>query len=289
MNLPHFAGAHGGSGSGRARGRRVACWSAGMLIQGMPIRHTVAALALRVGLGLGLALPLAACQAGAAPRAGPAAAVPALAGSEAALRARANAFRAESGLAPLAPERALQEAARAFAAYMAESDRYGHEADGRTPAQRSEAAGYRWCAVAENIAYVMGSAGFTTDELARRLMDGWIASPGHRRNLLDGDMTQTGVAIAQSASSRRYYAVQLFGRPRDARVRFEVRNGGHQATGYTLGEQRFDLPPGMTRTHEQCRAEPLRGPAGGAAVAPRDGAHYRLEPAGAGAWRLVEG
>ncbi|WP_374676495.1 CAP domain-containing protein [Ideonella sp.] len=242
-----------------------------------------------MALSGGMALPLVACQAGAAPRAGPAAAVPALAGSEAAVRARANAFRAESGLAPLAPERALQEAARAFAAYMAESDHYGHEADGRTPAQRSEAAGYRWCAVAENIAYVMRSDGFATEELARRLMDGWIASPGHRRNLQDGDMTQTGVAIAHSTRTGRYYAVQLFGRPRDARVRFDIRNSGRQPTRYTLGEQAFDLPPGTTRTHEQCRAEPLRLPGRGAAVAPRDGAHYRLEPAGAGDWRLVEG
>lgn len=242
----------------------------------MPWSRTFAALSL--------AVPLAACLA-----AGPVpAARPVLAASESAVLARANSARAEAGLAALVPEPALQAAALGLARYMAESDRYGHEADGRTPAQRSEAAGYRWCAVAENIAYVMSSAGFTTDELARRLMDGWIASPGHRRNLLDGDMTQTGVAIAQSAITRRYYAVQLFGRPRDARVRFEVRNGGRQATRYTLGEQRFDLPPGMTRTHEQCRAEPLRGPAGGAAVAPRDGAHYRLEPAAAGAWRLVE-
>ena len=57
-------------------------------------------------------------------------------------------------------------------------------------------------------------AGFRPDELAQRLFDGWVQSPPHRRNLLDGDMTDVGTAVAQSRRSGRYYAVQLFGRPR---------------------------------------------------------------------------
>jgi uncharacterized protein YkwD len=43
-------------------------------------------------------------------------------------------------------------------------------------------------------------------------VEGWKRSPGHRRNLLAREATQTGVAVARSDQGY-YYAVQLFGRP----------------------------------------------------------------------------
>src|SRR5262245_2198520 len=40
-------------------------------------------------------------------------------------------------LEPLAPSMPLAQAAQAFAHYMARTDHYGHEADGRVPADRA--------------------------------------------------------------------------------------------------------------------------------------------------------
>ena len=125
-----------------------------------------------------------------------------------------NDFRKANGLEAARPDAALRRTAEAFAAYMARTDRYGHEADGRTPGERARREGYDWCRVSENISYQWSSHDFETGELARRLVEGWKASPGHRRNMLDGKVTETAVAVARSGKSGKYYAVQMFGRPR---------------------------------------------------------------------------
>src|SRR5262245_42162604 len=72
----------------------------------------------------------------------------------------------------------LVNAAQAFAEYMARTSRYGHQADGSTPADRAQKAGFKYCIIAENIAYAYDSDGFTTDALADELIGGWKASPG---------------------------------------------------------------------------------------------------------------
>ena len=125
-----------------------------------------------------------------------------------------NRFRRDNGLAPLAPERRLVHAAWEFASYMAQTDRLDHAADGRQPWGRARAQGYDYCLVAENIAYQYDSRGFATVQLARELVSGWERSPGHRKNMLQRDAVDTAVAVARSAKTGRYYAVQMFGRPR---------------------------------------------------------------------------
>ena len=74
-----------------------------------------------------------------------------------------NAFRQQQGREKLKHDARLTKAASAFAAYMARTGKYGHGADGRTPAQRAEAQGYKYCTIAENIAFQYSSAGFTTE------------------------------------------------------------------------------------------------------------------------------
>jgi len=203
---------------------------------------------------------------------------------------RSNAFRRAQGLAPLAPNAALDAAAAEFAAFMSRTGRYSHEADGREPAQRAEAHGYAWCLVAENIAYVMSSAGIAPAELPGRFMQGWIDSPGHRRNLLAADATEIGVGIAGSARGDRFYAVQMFGRPAALRTRFELANRSTEAVRYELGDKRYSLAPGVTRRHEQCTAATLQvalpGQPEPVRLQPADGASYRVEPAARGL-RLV--
>jgi uncharacterized protein YkwD len=198
--------------------------------------------------------------------------------------AQTNEFRRNQGLATLAPNGRLDAAAREFAGFMARTDRYSHEADGREPARRAQAHGYDYCLVAENIAFEYSSEGFGTQELARNLVEGWKHSPGHRRNMLDNGAAETGVAIARSPRTGRYYAVQMFGRPQTMRVRFSVANRSQQALHYDIGGKTYPLPPHMTRTHEQCRADTLSlqlpGDAGVTRVVPANGQRYRIEPTG---------
>lgn len=194
--------------------------------------------------------------------------------------AQTNGFRRAHGLAPTGVSAQLVRAARGFAEHMARTDRYGHEADGREPVQRARAAGYDDCIVAENIAWRLRSSGYESARLAQGLFEGWRDSPAHRANMLDADVTETGVAVARSARSGRWYAVQMFGRPQSQRIAFALTNRSARALSYRVDGQRFTLAPQVTRRHEQCR--PPRLSVGGPqlpralVVAPRDGERYEV-------------
>jgi hypothetical protein len=205
------------------------------------------------------------------------------------LMQRTNELRAQSGWKPVAAEPRLSAAAARFARYMAETDRYGHEADGRQPAERAQAEGYDHCLTAENIAFASSTRGFQAEELAQRLFDGWVHSPPHRRNLLDGDMTHVGIAVAQSPRSGRHYAVQLFGRPRALVVRITLANRSRDTVQYELAGESYELKPDIVRTHERCRrallalkTEGLGEPQAAKPIAIEHGARYRIEDASTG-------
>lgn len=206
---------------------------------------------------------------------------------------RSNAFRVAQGLAPVAVDPRLVQAAEGFAHYLAGTDEFGHAADGRGPAERAKAAGYEACMVAENLALEGSTAGFETAELAADFVDGWIASPGHRANLLAAEATQTGVAVARSLRSGRYVAVQMFGRPESLRVTFDVGNGTQATWNYRFGASTYALPPFARRMHSSCNGETLEvdlpGQSRPLRVSPADGARYRFEPTGGGGVRFVTG
>jgi uncharacterized protein YkwD len=135
----------------------------------------------------------AACTTGTTPAATPTtgAAVPPAATSPttgAGLLVQANAFRADQGLAPLRADAALDAAALAHARDMATNGFFSHAgSDGSTVGNRARMPGCTWTGLSENIA-----KGQTTPEAA---MSAWIASPGHRRNLL-GPYERMGQARA---------------------------------------------------------------------------------------------
>ncbi|NRF68792.1 CAP domain-containing protein [Aquincola sp. S2] len=203
-----------------------------------------------------------------------------------------NRLRQAAGRGAAAPNAQLEAAARGFAEFMARTDQYGHQADGRQAAQRTQERGYAHCMMAENIAYQFSSARFRSEELADQFVQGWRDSPGHRRNMLDPDATETGVAVARSPKSGRYYAVQLFARPQALRIRFEIGNRGNATVHYVLDEQSFELPPRVTRTHEQCRAARLvlrlPGDAEPVSLQPADGERWRVERTNA-RWHVQRG
>lgn len=171
-----------------------------------------------------------------------------------------NEFRAQHGREPVARSAALAAAARDFAAHMARTDRYGHHADGRRPAERASAAGYDYCIVSENIAYQFRSSGFESSELARAFFEGWRDSPEHRENMLDPGVTETGLGVAHSRRTGNYYAVQMFGRPKSERIAFRIANRAGVTVEYRLGRRTYQLPPRSTRRHTLCRRVALEFP-----------------------------
>jgi uncharacterized protein YkwD len=205
--------------------------------------------------------------------------------TEALIVEHSNSFRRAHGRAPVAVDEQLRNTSREFARFMARQDAYGHEADGRTVAQRVLGAGYHHCVVAENIAWQYSSNEIQPADLARLFVDGWQQSPSHRHNLLDGDVTDIGVAVARSAATGRYYAVQVFARPASQSRRFRVSNEGAAPLQYRFDGRAYRLAPRATATHEHCRAGTLTlQPAGQdrpTIVQPTDGGHYRVGPDGA--------
>ena len=168
-----------------------------------------------------------------------------------------NAFRAKEGKSRVEPNAKLTAAAKYFADYMAGSDRYGHTADGKQPADRAEKHGYEYCIVLENIAYRYRASGFTTDDMGTGFFTGWRESPGHRKNMLDPEITETGVAIARSEKTGHYYAVQMFGRPKSKAIEFKITNQARVAVTYQIGEESYTLEPRSIRTHTRCRPADL--------------------------------
>lgn len=106
-----------------------------------------------------------------------------------AMLAKVNAARRAVGARPLVADPHLDEAAQEHAQDMLLRAYYDHETpEGRTPRARLESTGYLAHKVGENIA----EGQFSVDEV----MNGWLGSSGHRRNLLDPEFSDFGVGLA---------------------------------------------------------------------------------------------
>lgn len=132
---------------------------------------------------------------------------PALAADEAQTVYLINLQRRARGVGPLRANRQLTEAARWFswdsvenqpAGFCGHTDSQGHSSE-----FRAQQFGYPGRAGAEN-AY----CGYVTPSDA---VSGWMNSPGHRANLLNGDWQETGLGYYQRSSDGRGYITQMFG------------------------------------------------------------------------------
>ena len=183
---------------------------------------------------------------------------PDIAKTEIAIVEMTNQFRAKNGLAAVTVNPQLVNAARAFAAHLARTETFSHTADGRQPAERVRTAGYQYCQVAENLALNLDSRGFETRDLARQMVEGWINSPGHRKNLLAAHATETGVAVARVPDKDpKFVSVQLFGRPLSLALKFQIANTTRTPVSYALGETTHEVSPGTAITHTACTPSPL--------------------------------
>jgi hypothetical protein len=171
---------------------------------------------------------------------------------ESAIVEMTNTFREQNQLAPVKANAGLTKAARAYAEFLAKSNRFSHTADGRQPAERITAAGYGHCQVAENLASNLNSRGFETRQLAREATEGWKHSPGHRKNMLLPHVTDTGVAVAKARGEQKYVLVQLFGRPRSLSYKFKVNNQAAETVQYAFRDGTHEIKPRTLVTHTAC-------------------------------------
>lgn len=117
-----------------------------------------------------------------------------------------NAERQHQGLRPLVFNAQLNQMARIQAQNMAYYQKMAHvipNATLPTLGDRAHYVGYPYGRLAENVAL-----GYPN---AETVVEGWMNSRGHRQNILDGGVVETGIAIARSATGGLYYC-QVFGR-----------------------------------------------------------------------------
>ena len=183
--------------------------------------------------------------------------VPDLAQVQKGIVAQTNEFRTQESRSVVKTNEQLAKAAAYFAGYLARTGKFSHTADGQEPWERAVKHGYDYCIVLENIALEFNSKGFTTEELAQAFMKGWKDSPGHRKNMLDRDVTEIGVAVAHDRDSGKYYAVQMFGRPKAEAIVFKVANEADVPVEYTIDGKSQTVQPRYTVTHRQCRPPEL--------------------------------
>ncbi|NMG41763.1 CAP domain-containing protein [Chelativorans sp. ZYF759] len=158
-----------------------------------PIRRTAVLATLMTCL-----LALASCQSIFAGIGGPS-------GTVASAQAAASVaeIRAANGLPPLRPDRDLERAALAQASNMASAGRMAHNTGTRRDfPSRMRAGGIRGTA-AENIAHGRFDTG--------RVINVWMNSAGHRRNMLDERFSRFGLAyvLDPGDGGRRYWAMVL--------------------------------------------------------------------------------
>lgn len=218
--------------------------------------------------------------------------LPDVAKAELAILEMTNDFRKKYGLGVVKPDNKLANAARAYAEYLARSGKFAHDGDGRQPAERVTAAGYQYCFVAENLALNQSSAGFQTRDLAKQMVEGWVNSPGHRKNLLAEHATETAVAVAKGPDrDPKYVAVQLFARPKSLAYQFQISNSTGGPVRYSFGGKTHDLKPDMGVTHTACTPDevtfegatpPSSGKASLTRHKPADGEIINLQKTGGG-------
>lgn len=160
---------------------------------------------------------------------------------DAAVRAEVNYHRCKAGLPELVAARGLVKVATRHARWMAEAQSLSHRStvSGQaSAAARLKASGVKFRAGSENIGYIAryqidglrfritdrANCGFATGggqpipphsyaSLARMIVELWMNSATHRRNILDRKVSQVGSGVGFDARAEhcgRYYVSQSF-------------------------------------------------------------------------------
>lgn len=113
-----------------------------------------------------------------------------------------NRYRKSKGLSALSSSPVIEQEARRHSMAMATKRiSFGHDGFNiRSKIITSKIPGTN--AVAENVAFGSNSA--------KEVVDGWLNSPGHRKNI-EGNYKLTGIGVARDQQSRLYFT-QIFAR-----------------------------------------------------------------------------
>ena len=130
-----------------------------------------------------------------------------------------NDERSYAGLHHLVHDSRISSIAKSHSDNMLNQGLHEHVLDGMDPTDRALRAGYD-CRVYEGRSYSYGlSENIVTEEggsyntaksesTARKLVESWMGSPGHRRNILDRDARRIGVGVG--STKNEVYATQNF-------------------------------------------------------------------------------
>jgi uncharacterized protein YkwD len=121
-----------------------------------------------------------------------------------------NSQRSANGKSSLSINSQLNNAAQAKANDMVARDYWSHNTpDGKEPWVFFQNAGYKYAKAGENLAY-----GFLNSSST---ITGWMNSPSHKANMLDGEFKEVGFGFANSAnfndSGPQTVVVAMYGKP----------------------------------------------------------------------------
>lgn len=124
--------------------------------------------------------------------------------------AAANRARAQQGLGPLSGDPALDSVAAAYSRKMLGESFFGHVApDGSNLKSRLGGHMQRLGRAAENLWTARGKIDWRPSGVSQQAVENWLDSPGHRRNLLEGEFVTAGVGVAQRGDA--IYVTMLYG------------------------------------------------------------------------------
>ncbi|MFA9232357.1 MAG: CAP domain-containing protein [Microgenomates group bacterium] len=119
-----------------------------------------------------------------------------------------NQERAAKGLGPVQLSSTMYKTAQAHACDIAAHQKVSHQgSDGSRLGTRLSRNGYRLRTAVENAA-----AGQTS---ANGVMQGWMGSPGHRKNIMANGVVEAGLGVAYGPSDDRLYWILVMAAPRN--------------------------------------------------------------------------
>lgn len=116
-----------------------------------------------------------------------------------------NSRRATAGVGGVSANGCVDGYAETWATYLAARNLFEHRTD-LTAILGSCKRSY----VSENLAKYPVVSGMTANQVARRTVQLWMNSPGHRANLLSGKAKTIGVGVSKSADGKFWLIAQNF-------------------------------------------------------------------------------
>lgn len=122
-----------------------------------------------------------------------------------------NKERTKRGLAALRLDTDLASVARNHSSDMLSKDYFSHVSiNGCTTECRIKKAGYVWESYGENLQWMSGQ-NLSIEGMAEKITSGWMASGGHRENVLNPDFTHVGVGVVKEGD--KYYTTADYSLP----------------------------------------------------------------------------